>query len=328
MRRSLSLLLLIAALAPGTWLRDAERPPSQQQRLTLIPVKLPPPDILARHLGAFELVAAWQLRSPNRGFGGYSALIALTDGQFLAISDKGNTLHFSPPGAVQRPPFFGRVFPGEGFYKTDRDAEAATYDAATGQRWIGWETSNSITRFGPRWHFDGRISPRAMAGWGGNAGPESMVRLADGRFILLREAFNGDFETRRHEAVLFRGDPLTSGEPERFTFSGPAKFSPTDMVQLPDGRVLILLRRPVWPLPFRFAGRIAIADPAAIRSGKVWSSREVAKLTSSLPVDNFEGIAIVPRNDGRVTVWLISDDNDASTQRTLLWKMIVDPRRL
>ena len=71
-----------------------------------------------------------------------------------------------------------------------------------------------------------------------------------------------------------------------------------------------------------------IADPAAIRPGEVWQGIEVAKLSSSLPVDNFEGMAIVPREDGRVTVWLISDDNHASTQRTLLWKLVVDPKRL
>ena len=113
-----------------------------------------------------------------------------------------------------------------------------------------------------------------------------------------------------------------------FTFAGSREFSPTDMAQLPDGRVLILMRRLVWPFPLRFACRIVIADPAAIRAGAVWQGTEVAKLSSSLPVDNFEGLAIEPRGGGRVTVWLISDDNHAATQRTLLWKLAVDPARL
>ena len=155
-----------------------------------------------------------------------------------------------------------------------------------------------------------------------------MVRLADGRFVVLREGFNGWFEDRQHKAVLFSGDPILYGEPRKFTFDGPAGFSPTDMAQLPDGRVLILMRSLVWPMPARFSGRIALADPADIVPGGVWWAKEIAKLVPPLPLDNLEGLAIRPRKDGKVTVWLISDDNNAVAQRTLLWKMVLDPADL
>jgi hypothetical protein len=88
------------------------------------------------------------------------------------------------------------------------------------------------------------------------------------------------------------------------------------------------MRKLLWPMPARFAGRIVVADPAELDSGGILHSAVVAKLSSSLPVDNFEGMAIEPRADGRVTVWLISDDNAAVTQRTLLWKLAVDPALL
>jgi hypothetical protein len=145
---------------------------------------------------------------------------------------------------------------------------------------------------------------------------------------VLQEATTGWNEERLHRAVIFPGDPTRPGEPDRFTFAGPDRFSPVDMAQLPDGRVLVLMRRLVWPMPFRFAGGIALADPADIRSGGTWRAREVAKLSSQLPLDNFEGIAVEPRGDGKLTVWLISDDNQALSQRTLLWKMALDPERL
>lgn len=45
-------------------------------------------------------------------------------------------------------------------------------------------------------------------------------------------------------------------------------------------------------------------------------------------VDNFEGLAIDPRSDGRLNVWLISGDNSSELQRNLVWKLIVDPADL
>jgi hypothetical protein len=167
-----------------------------------------------------------------------------------------------------------------------------------------------------------------MRDWGDNSGPEAMTRLADGRFLVLREGFDGLLKRSRHRALLFAGDPVEGMLPEHFDFAGPRGFNPTDMAQLPDGRVLILMRRVVWPFPPHFAGRIVLADPAEIGAGRVWRGTVVAQLASVLPVDNFEGMAIEPRGDGRLTVWLISDDNQAALQRSLLWKLALDPADL
>ena len=93
------------------------------------------------------------------------------------------------------------------------------------------------------------------------------------------------------------------------------------MAPLPGGRVLILLRTVYWRLPPRFEGKLVIADPARIRQGKRWSGEVVADLAEPLPVDNYEGLAVEPANDGSAVVWLISDDNTARFQRTLLLKL-------
>lgn len=331
MRRFLALLLLIAGLAPGTWLREPLPPPSSELALRVLPLDLPDAAERARQLGAFALEGAWELRSPHHGFGGYSALVALPDGQLLAFSDRGYLLGFSPPEAPSEAPvvpWIGPIRPDVGERKEMFDAEAATFDPATGQVWIAWEYTNSISRHGldfGAWEF---VRPRAMRDWGANSGPEAMARLPDGRFIVLREGFDGLLENRRHRGLVFAGDPITAEPPRGFTFSGPAGFSPTDMAALPDGRVLILMRRLLWPLPARFSGLIAIADPADIRPGGIWRASVVARLSAPLPVDNFEGLAVAPRADGSLAVWLISDDNNAATQRTLLWRLSVDPARL
>lgn len=329
MRRFLALPLLILALTPGTWWHEPQPPRSRSFKLQFFPVPLPPESVRAASLGRFRLERAWRMTGGHWRFGGFSALVPLGDGELLAVGDRGYRLRFSPPGARRHPPVFGvtvqRLYGGEKMI----DSESATFDRATGQLWIGWEDSNSITRHSLAFRRFRRAVPPQMRDWGGNLGPEAMARLHDGRFVLLREGFSGLIERRNHQALLFAGDPTASkAPPQVFTFSGPRGFSPTDMAQLPDGRVLVLMRRLLWPLPARFAGRIAIADPRAIRAGTPWRAREVARLESPLPVDNFEGIAIEPRHDGKVTVWLISDDNRAVSQRSMLWQLTVDPARL
>lgn len=326
--RLLACLLLVAALAPGTWLRQRLPRPNEAQVLRLVPVDLPPRAALAANLGPFALEGAWRLESPHLHFGSYSALAVLGGGRLLALSDRGQALRFAAPGAPPLPPRFTPILPGQTGSKEMQDAEAATYDSATGRLWIAWEFNNMITRQSDVPGEPERVHPRAMRDWGGNSGPEAMVRLADGRFIVLREGFDGQFDDVRHRGVLFSGDPLDGARETRFTFSGPAGFSPVDLAPLPDGRVLLLMRRLVWPFPARFAGRILVADPAAIRAGGVWQGRQAALLTSSLGVDNFEGMAIEPGAGGRITVWLIADDNDAVLQRALLWKLSVDPAAL
>jgi hypothetical protein len=329
--RGLLVLLLIFGLLPPICHYEPRRPWNGSQALTFTPLTLPSRRTIARELGPFELAGAWQMTSPRSNFGGYSALIARPDGRLLAISDFAFWLAFSPPSTPAKPPARG-VFalPAEKS-KQDRDFEAATSDPATGAVWTAREGINAITRFSPTLRTEATVRPAAMADWADwaeNAGPEAMVRLADGRFILLAEGFDGLFEDSRHNAVLFGGDPLRGGKATRFAFAGAPGYSVTDMAQLPDGRVLILMRRLVWPFPLRFSGRIFLADPTTIRAGAVWRGIQLARLDPPLPVDNFEGIAIVPRDDGRVTIWLISDANSAATQRTLLWKLVADPAKL
>lgn len=326
-RLFLALLLALAVVAV-TWLRTTPPPPGFDQSVTFTPVPLPPASVLEPNLGPFELAGAWRMESPHADFGSFSALVRTGAGKFIAFSDKGHALRFSAPDMNQRGTQIIPVAAMDSLFKSTRDAEGAAHDQATGRSWIAWETRNAISRLSPELNQEAIVRPKAMSDWGVNSGPETLLRLTDGRFIALREGFSGWFENRRHKGVIFPGDPIEAGEPERFTFIGPARFSPTDAAQLSDGRVLILMRRLVWPLPYRFAGRIAIAHPDDIRPGGIWAAREVAKLSSNLPVDNFEGMAVEPGPGSKVTVWLISDDNDAASQATMLWRLIVDPAEL
>ncbi|MFA7585745.1 MAG: esterase-like activity of phytase family protein [Novosphingobium sp.] len=324
-------LLLAGSLGAITWVRSPVPRIDPQARPQMVTLALPGKRALAGHLGAFRLDATWQITAPRPAFGGYSALVPQGDGWLWAVSDRGTVLRINPAMARIAVPKPWRLYDPKGSGPQETDAEAAVRDPITGRFWVSWETTNSIVRFSPGWRREATVRPPAMRDWGFNDGPEAMARLADGRFILLREGSHRQDGESVHAALLFGGDPITTPSPMRFAFAGPEPFSPVDMTPLPDGRVLVLLRRLIWPAPARFAGRLAIVDPAEIRAGKVWRAREVARLSSTLPVDNFEGMAIEPGGPGeggRLTLWLISDNNGAALQRTLLWKLSFDPAEL
>ncbi len=317
-------ILLLALLIASVWLRTDPPSPSNCEQLDVARLPLPDAEVARAQLGAFRLDGVWRLTSPHEGFGGYSALAALPDGRLFAASDRGYWLRFAPPDSRGAAPRFGPVLSGGSEHKISRDVEAAALDPASGTIWLAWEGRNAISRHAPGANGPAWVRPAAMRGWRSNGGPETLVRLRDGRFLVLEEGRSA----QGHAALLFPDDPVMGGKPLRARLRAPEGFSPTDAAQLPDGRVLIVMRRLVWPMPFRFVGRIAIADPAEFRAGQDWHAREVARLGSRLPVDNFEGLAVVPGPGGRVTVWMISDDNMAVSQRTLLWKLTVDPKTL
>ncbi|MFC6620615.1 esterase-like activity of phytase family protein [Novosphingobium panipatense] len=332
MRRSLPLVTLAFPLLWATWARS-ERPQTVQgadAELTIERQKLPARPVLDAYLGPLRLEGAWQYRSPNQRISGYSALVALKDGRLRAFSDSGEVLSFPrPPGPGSGARTVSLRFSLPRNDKAGRDVESVAFDPKTGRQWVALEGSNRIVRLSPKLRETGHVHPAGMARWGRNSGAEAMARLRDGRFVVIREVTTSILESRRHEALLFAGDPVDHPVAQAFHFEGPDNFSVVDMAVLPDGRALVLMRRLLWPLPMRYAGRIVLADTAQIRPGTVWRSTPVASLASVLPGDNFEAIAAVPGKDGRIVVWLMSDDNAMRVlQRTLLWKLSVHPADL
>lgn len=313
MRRLLVLLFLTIGLAPGTWWRSAGPPHDEPPALEIIEI-----EVGLQNVGAFQLLGAWELRSSNSHFHGYSGLVSMGDGTLLAISDRGRRLRFTRPdkggGTVEM-----------GLYAADgdkrmTDIEAITRDPLSGRLWAAYEFANAIERQEADGTEVRRVAPHAMAHWSDNAGPESMVRLNDGRFIVIAEGrmLFGKTET---EALLFPGDPVEGADPLMFSFAHPRGYRPVDMAQLPDGRVLILTRAVEWGLPPRFSSQLILADPADIVAGRIWQGTIVAEIGAPVPSDNYEGIAIEPEPDGSAIVWLISDDNQSAFQRTLLLKL-------
>lgn len=313
-RRSLTVILLAALAIAVTWPRDPPEHGGDSGTLQAVELDVPAPPTWP---GSLELLGVWELTGANRRFGSYSALVPLPDERLRAFSDRGAYLDFSTPPSTRQEAVFGAV---QGLYENRtwyNDIESAQRDPATGQVWLGNEFGNVVRRF----EADGRsvilAQPAAMRDWLENGGAEAMVRLADGRFVILAEKSRADRFEKPGPGLLFAGDPVDGAEAVEFRFETADGYQPTDMALLPDGRVLILLRSLAFGFP-PFRGILAIADPATIRAGEPWPWTMLAELENPLPRENYEGMAVVLHSDGSSTIWLISDDNRAQWQRTLL----------
>ncbi|MCL9998972.1 MAG: esterase-like activity of phytase family protein [Erythrobacter sp.] len=303
------------ALAPGTFLRSSIGTRSDPAVVTTTPR----PE-RAGLSGSLALTGVWEMTSTHGWFGGFSALVAGRGQALVAGTDRGFLLDLDLTGPAPRA--VSRSFRFTGLYAGRRreivDLESLARDLATDTLWAGFEAANRIMRIAPdgkRW----ATAPAAMADWPVNSGAETMVRLGDGRFLVIAEGTEDGSDTR-HEALLFPGDPLGARKPEVSHFVTEADYDPVDATQLPDGRVLILLRRVEYAVPARFDTAIAIADPRAIRAGATWQARVIERMTGGIFADNFEGIAFVPSADdpAQGSVWLVTDDNFSAFQRTLL----------
>lgn len=337
MHRALTLMLVagsVLAIVPG-WTGEVRLPLlGHDANLYASRVALDSGDPTRARVGALTFLGGVHLTSRDPAFGGYSSLAVSSD-RFTMLSDGGNVVSFRM-GADWRLHDIGFVNlpggPGEGWEKSDRDSESMAVDPATGTIWAGFEKANAIWRYAPGFaRVEGHVTPAAMAKWPVNGGAESLVRLRDGRFLVIGETALGPRVKpplrRGRQVLLFAGDPLKTREPTlRFTYQPPPGYDPSDATELPDGRLLILNR--AFSLPFVFTNILVLIDPRQMREGATVTGRRIATLEPPLIHDNFEGVAAVRgmgRESGSTMLWLVSDDNQATPlQRTLLLKFRLD----
>lgn len=313
-RRLAAALGLALALAPGTLLRTSVPIQFAQRMDVILVADLPEGTSDA----GFTREAVWELTSPNKMFGGYSALILLDDGRAArAFSDRGTLMTFALPGSPRKEVVqFAGIGDRGRLSSTIPDIEAATRDPASGDYWLSFEGHHAVIRYSRDGELEALREPPEWRNWPVNSGAEAMARLPDGRFLVLPE--------RSANGLLYPADPIRIGDPLRFTVALPDDFAPTDLAALPDGRVLVLLRRLTWRWP-PFTAAIAIADPRELEEGGVLEVEQLLDLDSLLPRENYEGLAVHPQPDGTYALWIIADDNLASFQRTLLAKLVWHP---
>lgn len=316
--RILRVIVLVLLLCTG-WSGDERLPVWSGVPL----LRYRPVELGAARTGQLTYLGGVQLLSHDAAFGGYSSMLVRGD-RFTLLSDGGMTLGFQLTRDMTiHAPTFGQLpdGPGTGWRKSDRDSESMVRDPATGRLWVGFEKYNAIWRYAPDFvRAEAHVMPRAMSWWADNGGPEAMIRLRDGRFLVFsetRRAKNGGIE-----ALIFAGDPtVTTEPPQRFAFQPPPPSHPVDAVELDDGRLLILTRQ----LSKRkgFISRLVMLPRGTVKPGAIVSGKVIAEIADPLIHDNFEGLAVT-REHGKTIVWIVSDDNNSIFEQSLLLKFRLD----
>lgn len=311
-----AILLLVLVLVPA-WTGEGRRGLFRPD-LVVSAAPFAPPGGWPARIGMVRPIGALALSANQPGFGGFSALAVHRD-QAILLSDGGNIVRLRIAGGTVRTMSVAtlRDGPDTGWRKQTRDTEAMAIDPVTGCAWVGYERVNEIWRYAPGFtHAEAWTRPAALRRWGENSGAETLVRLADGRFLAVREGWIRDRGAR--PAVLFAGDPTRPGVAVAgLRYLPPPGFSPSDAAELPDGDIMILNRR--WILPLRFEVTLVRVPRADLRAGALLRGVVVARLGDMLNGENAEGIAVT-RERGRTIIWLVTDNDGYGWRKTILAK--------
>ena len=316
-------LALAAMVAPGTWLRT---PVTKENPENIELTQVAGPSDVA--VPGWNVEGVWHYSTvPSLRFGGFSGLLHVGGNRLRAFSDRGFLFTFVEPDreeeSAQTRLIAGLPLSDPSLFPLLWDIESVTRDPArAGDYWVGYENTHAIHRFSYRTEPEEvRIFDTLVEDWYDNAGLEAMERLSDGRFLILPEG--------RAQALIFANDPVEGGEPSYLPYINPAQgFAVTDLAQLPGGRVFLLMRDVDWGSYPPFAGLLAIVDAPKVGSQEPLEPQVLFRFEGVLPPENYEGLTVREQDDGRIAVWIISDDNLAAMQRTLVAKLIYDPNVL
>ncbi|MDP5277734.1 esterase-like activity of phytase family protein [Sphingomonas sp. DG1-23] len=312
----LSTFLMLSVTASGIEPRAVlgDRP-----EMAATPVRLDSADPARTKLGALTYLGGLALTSSDPAFGGFSAM-RVVDDRFTLLSDGGNLVAFRM-GADLHPRevrFADLPGPGTGAIKRHRDSESMTWDPASGRVWVGFENRNAIWRYDPGLtRAERHIRPAAMADWSIAGGAEAMVRLRGGQFLVISETARPKGMPGARIVLRFAGDPAEGVRPERLAYVPPTNYDPTDMAELPDGRLLVLNRR--LSLSGLFTAKLVLVDLRGLRAGAAARGVELASFERPVQHDNFEALAVT-REGADTIVWIASDDNGEFWEQSLLLK--------
>ncbi len=285
-------------------------------------------------VGALTFVGGFHLTSSDTGFGGWSGLDMLDDGRLLAVSDDGRFLWIdlaadgvTPTGASlsEMRDGAGKPFPtkvagdaeglaiynGLAIVSFEGDPRVMAYDvtgcgAAARAAPVGWSLKTALANSGVN------ADP--------NLGVEGLAITDDGFLIAGVEK-----QMKGESPLSIR--PLESSPDFKFRIGpkSPELVGLDQVAQGDDVRLFSLHRSSSAPLSSNaitfietVLTRTNASGPRASQTFSIKSSLILAEMNLLLTIDNFEGIAARRLPDGRVRLYIISDDNFSGRQRTLL----------
>jgi hypothetical protein len=288
-----------------------------------------------KSLVALRPVVALRLTSKDVRFGGWSALEVKANGEIRLLSDRAFVLHGrfqqDSDGAVE-----GIEEARIGVLR-DHDSEAALRKRGDSEGLARLKNGRHVVSFElePRLQFydfdllgESALptdAPRLaqVEKLSTNAELEAVTVLTDGSILAGSERGFGGGD----DAVLWRVPPdAKSGDAAiepLTTIKLPENFNLTELAAAPDGSIYALFRSYLPILGARAqVWRYALIEENGITRAK---GEKLAALQTPFPVDNYEGMAVVPAPDGGQRLYVISDDNYRAEQKTIL--LIFDVKR-
>jgi hypothetical protein len=282
--------------------------PTRALAVEAIPVPLNPQDPSQNAIGDFVYAGGLQLRANQSDrFHGLSDLEVLRSDRLVAVSDDGDVVEARLVfDAMQRlvgvaDVRIGALLGEDGRplrEKADADAEGLAI-LPNGARLVSFERHHRILRY------------PAIGGLPrGVPSPSESLPPNEGL-----EALSVDPEAG---ADAYIAGAEASGDTWRCRLSSRCTAGPTVAKSQEFG--LVSMKR-IRGLDTAYLLRAFDAERGSRISLELFrSGRQIANLEMATPltVDNYEGVAAVPRSDGSVRFYLLSDDNGSDRQRTLL----------
>lgn len=284
---------------------------SMPNRVELGPVttelRLDPAGLEAKAFKRLSLVGAWELRSPDPRFGGFSALV-LHEGNLLALTDRGAVASFSKPGVNSLSTVTMRDLPdgpGNRNHIWNRDSEALARDPLGRGWWVAFEVRHELWLYDPAFTRGLKRVRLGQKRWPLNKGAEGLVALPGPELLIFVE--------RSGQLFRMRGPTAKAQAVAR------KRGGISDATVLPDGRIALIERdigvtgfKNVLALVDRYEGGLRVIERFDLPAGTL---------------TNLEGLAAEARPDGSTRLWIISDDNFQRPLRTLLLAVDLPPKR-
>ncbi len=283
------------------------------------PVALDPANPKNRTVGKLRYRGGLELSSADKRFGGLSALLISPDGQNMtALTDKGDLikarLDYSGgdlagiAGASIHPLIGLDGNPLDGKKNTDAESLAVTSE---GGFTVSFERHHRLWRYPSSADLPYPLEPpQGLSLASKNGGVEALVMLGDGRLVAITESFGAPSEV----VGWIRGK---GGAWSRFTYETGGRYNPTGATRLPDGDIVVVERR--YTLIEGPSARLSRIPARAFQPGARILGQRLAYIAHPLSIDNMEGVAARKGPRGKTLLYLLSDDNFHSHQRTLLF---------
>ena len=272
-------------------------------------------DKVGTPVGALTYAGGLSLKAEGTdSFGGLSGMEVDPDGALIAVSDAGDLLRarvvLDPAGRLAgvEDATLARLIDENGVaFQNKIDADAEGLSRTDGGFAISFEQDHRVLVYADAGGAPKRL-PAPYVHLAPNAGVEALAYWRDPasgapRLVMGAErgdAWSCDLEGGDCRQILVaKRDNPGSG------------FKLTELDALPDGRLVALYRSAGLLTGLRAA--ICVVTPGADRPVV-----ELARLPGPITADNMEAISAVPRADGSIRLYVMSDDNFAGWQRTLL----------